>query len=165
MSILFIMFVSIPAFASYTQTLNNVKFYAMDDTDGDNNDDTVILEIDNYLTSSSKFLQYSCDGSNWNNAGSSITLSVTDGKKELVYMRIYDGSNADNDGTLKFLGTNGPNLWNMVRIEWGTGDSIGLSLAVPEGSDSVSPASAPVPGAAWILGAGILGLVGFRRKT
>lgn len=40
----------------------------------------------------------------------------------------------------------------------------GLNLWTPQGEGTVSTSAVPVPAAAWLLGAGIIGLIGIRRK-
>lgn len=54
-------------------------------------------------------------------------------------------------------------VWSFV-----TGDSTDYIYAIrtyEDGSSAVAPSAVPVPGAVWLLGSGLMGLVGLRRKN
>ena len=55
----------------------------------------------------------------------------------------------------------GSSLYHTVVANFSPGISVNTAAGK---SDSVSPAPVPLPGAVWLLGAGLIGLVGVRRK-
>jgi hypothetical protein len=66
--------------------------------------------------------------------------------------------------TLTFIGNGTNGLWNNVRLNFG---GLEYLIATPEGHDYVAdhnPASTPIPAAAWLLGSGLLGLIGIGKR-
>ena len=84
--------------------------------------------------------------------------------KQLIYFKITDGTNEDNNGSLEFTGYDGmydgiPG-YSSVLINWNGGYQIEFVTA--DANDHLGPV--PIPATAWLLGAGLFGLVGIRRK-
>ena len=147
--------------ANFVQTLDEVSFYVVDDNTP-SGDDSVTLEI--FSIAQSGTLQYSTDKSTWTDIyGNSIAIATGSDDWERVWFRLDLGSGSYvTKGTLTFSGADG-NLWNAVSIEWDGNNGVTFNTAGD--NDNVAPV--PIPGAVWLLGSGLIGLVAFggrRRK-
>jgi len=107
-------------------------------------------------------LQYNIGNgfSDWDttaNAEANNVFDTVDGKL-LITFQLYNEANGGTTitgGTLTFLGD------YTAIIEW-EGFSITVAATNSGCGDTLGPV--PIPSTAWILGTGIIGLVGIRRK-
>jgi len=142
-----------------------VQFYSVDDS-GDSNASIFITDI-NLLNG--MLLWYKVGGGAWTSYTSQlINVGTTEnGGRTLVSLGI--GSDVNNliysALSMQFLGENSnlPNHFDSLIINWTDTlytkvDFVGNA----NGVDNLSPV--PLPGAVWLLGAGLIGLVGVRRK-
>lgn len=117
----------------------------------------------------------STPGSVFSGAGHGLTPPA--GTKEVVAVTFnFNPANPTNFifGTLGGLtllqsGVNGNSLnWSIDKSSittpfWFGGQTIDLSTAVIDHTN-ISSTNTPIPGAAWLLGSGVLGLFGLKRK-
>jgi hypothetical protein len=128
------------------------------------------IEIQYFNVLNATSLEYSTNsGSTWESAGG-MTGSFFVGdveNKKLVKFRVGNGIGGYYDtATLLFYGhSKDPNtirddksLFRSVSVSFING----VSFNTAEFNHFVSPV--PLPGAVWLLGAGLIGLVGVRRK-
>lgn len=149
------------------QTLTNVRFWALDDPDPtftDNSDGSVTFTIVDFTGDD---VQYSLTPTveiSWSSFINGTTISVD--TKELVYLRLDDGSSLDYTGLLSFSGFDRTyyevDAYNSLIIFWDEENQTQLFWETPTSEDDIGPV--PIPGTVWILGSGIIGLVGIRRK-
>ena len=150
----------------YTVGPTSAQFFAIDNlgTDGNN---SVTLSNTSYTPGYT--LQYSVVSGAWIDIVpfSTFTVSTTD-HRQLVQLRL-DPVGVENNyittATMAFAGQYAPgsSLYNTVQLLFSGGvGSFLFASATPAGTDHVSPV--PIPGAVWLLGAGLIGLVGVRRR-
>jgi hypothetical protein len=149
----------------YTMGPASAQFFAVDNlgTDGDN-----LVTLTNLSYTPGYTLQYSVGSDVWNTiaAFNNFTVSTTE-HFQLVQLRLF--SNTDpvtyiTTATMTFSGQyekDSP-LYNSVQFLFGDAGSYKFAFETPAGTDHVSPV--PLPGALWLFGAGLIGLVGVRRK-
>jgi len=139
-----------------------VSFYLIDNPndplpDGDN---LVELDVFNYGVTS---LDYSWDGSNWESyTGDGFDVDTT----RLIYFRA-DESYTTGLMTFQALQTEqyyGLPAYRSLVIDWAGGASTELTFTTAKYKDFLAPAPVPIPATAWIFGAGLVGLIGVRRK-
>jgi hypothetical protein len=89
--------------------------------------------------------------------------------RNLVELRVKPGVGDYIYGAIKmvFIGENStlPNHYDSLNVYWTafTDPSVKIDfIGTNDGVDNVSPV--PLPGAVWLLGAGLIGLVGVRRR-
>ncbi len=143
--------------------MNPVTFYVVDDDTG-SNDDSVTLNF-SYVSWGSVTLQYSLDNSNWSNVGTSVSVAASNWQQ--VWLRLDLGSGFyDTDGDVTLLGLEqNSGLYNAVQVAWGGApgqNDLNISIGVANDDDNIG--AVPIPGAVWLLGSGLLGLVGIRRR-
>ena len=147
---------------AFANLVDPVSFYLIDDpnspaTGGDN---SVTLAVTNLLGTYS--LQYSFDDNNWTDwsPGTHFTVNT----KKLMYFQIYKGSSYDTAADLTFMSHQGVyyglDSFRSLVIDWGQGNRV--TFTTPEDTDFIG--TVPIPATAWLFGAGLLGLVGIRRK-
>jgi hypothetical protein len=118
-------------------------------------------------------LFYKVDGGNtWFNAAALNPVRIADGIHPVVPA-----------GTVNNTGVNGPVDYNVTNItnanitlaqtvaagqtltlRWVDDNAVNISPDQVIGLDNVNVTATPIPAAAWLLGSGLLGLVGMRRK-
>ncbi len=85
------------------------------------------------------------------------------GVSQLVSFRLTDGSTGGEiyQGTMEFSGASlcDPTLFTKIVVEWD--DSYG-SIEIVNSCEGFSPV--PIPATAWLLGSGLFGLIGIRRR-
>jgi len=148
--------------------LNPVRFFVVDDNSNPSpdGDDAVTLSGGSFIPDGWALQWSDFAGGPWADVGDlGAGLKVDTGSDDwnLVYFRITKNGSVDNTANLTFFGSDG-DLWNNVRIEW---DETGLwytsfSFLTPGDNDNVAPV--PLFASAFLLGSGLIGLVGIRRK-
>jgi hypothetical protein len=169
----FLIVIPINAFSStfmpdFTQTLSNVRFWALDDPIS-NDDDTVTFSNVLFSTEFEANVQYSLTptvDNSWNEFTGGTTITPVDNEKQLVYLRVNDTSELYYNGILTFSGFDrhyyGLDAYNSLSVLWGDVGTLTVSFTTPVGDDDVAPV--PIPATVWLFGAGLVGLVGIRRK-
>ncbi len=78
---------------------------------------------------------------------------------EVVFLK----TNINNlPAMMMFEGPDDP-FWNSLVVDFDPSDTLeGLVLITPSEGDHVAPV--PIPASVWILGSGLLGLIGLRRR-
>jgi hypothetical protein len=112
-------------------------------------------------------LQYSTNGgSSWlsltNFVNSTITLNPTAGASQLIQFQFLLNGNSYS-GNVDFGGVDGAGLWHSATLNFYSGSQwYAYLIGTAGGLDHVGgpPASTPIPAAAWLLGSGLLGLIG-----
>jgi hypothetical protein len=118
-----------------------------------------VFNLDFSGTYPSPVLEYKYDNSAWAPVGSSeITIP---GVQHQVYFRLFfDNQQPITKAALYYRGNDGI-YYNGLDMLWnGYGE---LSNVTMSNKDKIS--QVPVPAAVWLFGAGMLGLLGLRRKA
>ena len=139
-----------------------VCFYLLDDTDAGDDGQVALSILQPFSLPSGYYLAYNIGSGwdSWSNAPSYFSVPT----KKLIYFKITDGFIEDDDGILTFTGYDGVyhtvDGYSSVLINW---DGLyQIHFATADASDHVGPV--PIPATVWIFGAGLMGLVGIRRK-
>jgi len=147
--------------------LEYVQFWVLDDPNsfGGNNDNVQFSYLDLTIPSGS-FVEYSEDNSNWFTLDTGDSITVTE--KLILYLRLNDGlNNYDTSGDLTFSGFDrnyySVDAYSTLVIDWNPNANVELSLISATSDDDIGPV--PIPGTVWIFGAGLIGLVGIRKKV
>jgi hypothetical protein len=142
-----------------------IQFYLVDDDGKGDKDSIVKLSYANFTGFS---LQYSLTGlsGTWNNYYGQDINTGSNGGELLTWWRAKKGSANPQyytSGDLYFLAGTGDGLYKSVLIDW---DKIGFTLQIANGKDRIKPfiAAVPIPGAVWLLGSGVFGLLMFRGR-
>lgn len=174
-----ILILSIAAFLvfAFTQqaSASLAQFYAVDNLGTSGGDNLVTLETTSYNPGYT--LQYKEGSGSWQNVTTlfyqsifqksyfTVDTSETTDFRELVQLRLLNNSNSSTitNATMLFVGQYfNSNLYNHVELVFGSNTSFLFAAATPGDTDKVSPV--PLPGAVLLLGTGLIGLVGVRRK-
>jgi hypothetical protein len=150
-----------PVDESFWQYDTEVKFLAVNGTSSES-------DLVNFILTNAVYpdkAQYRIDpNGSWITLKFSQQISVPN--NTIVYLQLNDG---DNNGTLQFIGDADYSFdaYTNLNIFWGGG--------IPEEEDpgqitiafSTNGAAAPVPlpATVWLLGAGVMAIVGIRRKN
>ena len=143
--------------------MDPVTFFVVDDDTG-SNDDSVTLNF-SYISWGSAQLQYSLDNSAWTDVMSEVTVAASNWQQ--VWLRLDLASGYDTDGDVTLLGLEqNSGLYNAVQVVWGMvpGQNSYLNVSIGVANDDDNIGAVPIPGAVWLLGSGLLGLVGIRRR-
>jgi hypothetical protein len=135
------------------------------DNFGSDGDYTVKLSFISTLSG----LQYKYGGGDWTDLGlfgflfpglykGALDVATGDDHSEVVYFKTNSGNTTAG---MLFYGFDNP-LWNSVAFGFDLNGIPGLVFATPGQGDHVAPV--PIPTALWLLGSGLLGLIGIRRK-
>jgi hypothetical protein len=163
---LFFGFASLAAAGIYNEGYNfplpSASFWAVDG----NADGSVTIASGNYVFLGGA-VQYRYGSEIWKPLASSNSIIIEPGSggQTQVFLRYLQGSGSTiSAATMFYTGKINPSdsnspLYHNVGVNFG-GNALSMDTAA--GSDSVSPV--PLPGAVWLLGAGLLGLVGIRRR-
>ncbi|MBN2808381.1 MAG: VPLPA-CTERM sorting domain-containing protein [Deltaproteobacteria bacterium] len=91
-----------------------------------------------------------------------------------MWLRLDLGSGSvgvyDTGGDVTLLGLEeNSGLYNAVNIVWNEIQSpeygnLSLNISVGVANDDDNIGAVPIPGAIWLLGSGLLGMVGMRRR-
>jgi hypothetical protein len=82
-----------------------------------------------------------------------LTFSTAGGD---VNVNLFDLVGAQKNGTLNYFAFSSDSLISSVTFHDAGNDGYAV--------DNISTAT-PIPGAVWLLGSGLLGLIGLRRRT
>ena len=101
--------------------------------------------------------------------GFSLLIPTINGEMQVFLQSVAGGPFgpfAESAASMTYTGKlqpsdTGSSLYHTVVANFSPGISINTAAGK---SDSVSPSPVPLPGAVWLLGAGVVGLVGVRRK-
>lgn len=131
---------------------------------GSSGDEMVQLSI----TSTFSGLMYQYGGNAWTEVlltqiypgffVGSLYVVTGDDHREAVNLKTGSGGNT---ASMVFYGFDDP-LWNSIALNFDPNQSSNLVSATPGDGDHVAPI--PIPAALWLFGAGLLGLLGIRRK-
>ena len=99
------------------------------------------------------YLQVYNDGP-WDLLNTFTSISFFANGAEIIIPKSYFG----DDGLLDFK------LASQYTVDLGTGSYSGILDYAPDIHFTSTTATVPVPAAAWLLGSGLLGLLGIRRK-
>ncbi len=140
--------------------LNNVQFYAVDDTASG---DYFLLSLKQMYDAKTKTLSYSFDNSSWTTYTAPVQIgsSTTAGWKQIIFLKLND----DTSGYVNFNTYNrydyNLDLFNAFSVDFDGANKVELVLA---GSPTDKVAPTPIPPAALLLGVGMLGMVSFRKR-
>jgi len=143
--------------------MDDVSFFAVDDISdpvGGNGSVTLTNLMINYYGTDPATLEYSVDQSNWFVAGDSFTVNPVSGGVEQVYLRLNCGTDMVTSGVITFLSPEG-DLFNGLKVDWS--NQIDMTITIADNDDNVAPV--PIPAAVWLLGSGLFGLIGVRRRS
>ncbi len=142
--------------------LDPVSFFVVDDQDSPD-PGAVVLTTSSFNLPAGFQVEYLYSGViDWTALNPLTTFSTPVQGRELVFLRLFNASTSgmDTSGDLTFQGYEAQDLYTTLIIDWGT---VNLTISTAGNDDNVAPV--PVPGAIWLLGSGILCLIGTRRKA
>jgi hypothetical protein len=160
-----------PAEDPFTEFSDPARFLVINNF-GDVGDGEVNLVVQGY-TFPAGTLQYKYGESDWLSiAGYAETLHIDTGAdlRELVYFRfLLSPEQTITDASMTFSGYDAP-FYNSVSMLFGPSaplpgssyGSVAFAVGTPDKGNHVAPA--PIPGAVWLLGSGMFGLFGIRKK-
>lgn len=147
------------ASADLTTPYGTAQFFAVDAFGTGGGDGSVTLSSSNWTGGT---LQYRLGSTGDFTTVSDNKIVVTTPSRQLVQFQVVGITNPTM-ATMTFFGPDG-SLYNSVLLNFHD-NNIGifrLAFETPSLDDHASPV--PLPGAVWLLGAGLIGLVGVRRK-
>jgi hypothetical protein len=171
-------------FYAYAETNDSLSFFALDVGFDDNELDFVSLTYADGFSEMTGFglaMSYIEDGSD-EFAGASLldtvngdpgltgALDLSAGEDQLLFSVVFTATDVETEWTGADIwlewnagGTGGGLYWSSGEI----GQNIGTSStdATDLGDDGADFSAVPVPAAVWLLGSGLLGLVGLRRRS
>ena len=113
-------------------------------------------------------LQYKYGATVWTPfTGFSLLIPTINGEMQVFLQYVAGGSGSEvSAASMTYTGKlqpsdTGSSLYHTVVANFSPGISVNTAAGK---SDSVSPVPVPLPGAVWLLGAGLIGLVGVRRR-
>lgn len=160
---------------NYTITNSEVKFYLVDwDTTQFNGQ---IIMTASTLGASIAGLQYSLDGNSWNSfsgTGNTGTVSITIAAltlphTQLMYLKYGSDTIADSMIFQSYSGSSGIytapahlSLFTGLVVNFDSSQWMKITFASNALNDKFAPV--PVPPSIWLMGAGLVGLIGLRRR-
>ena len=150
----------------YSQGLvDEVSFWLHDDPDS-NDPGEIVLSTMTYGLPAGYQLEYFYSGvSDWTVLGPATSFATTVEGSKLVFLRLYnpDTGVEDRSGELTFLGLEGTDLYTTLAIDWDESYLMALSITTAGNDDNLAP-QAPLPGAVWLLGPGLVGILCTRKR-
>jgi hypothetical protein len=143
---------------------NPFGFYVYDT----NNDQSVSLSLGGFSPYGT--LEYSTDGGNWNNFTSTVPITLSgNATSQLIQFHLLIGPDIYTFGTIEFGGEVNNGLWHSATLNFYnsiTNQWLAYTVGTAGGSDSIgnAPTTTPIPAAAWLLGSGLLGLIGIGKR-
>jgi len=153
--------------------MSSVNFYALDDiTEPINGDGSVTITASTVTFTANGIvaaaltdmkLKYKYGLTLWLDAGSEFAVSTPLGGMTQVYLALFDLNDnlLTTAGVLDLMGDEfGTGEYNGYSVVWD--NNVTMTFGVASDDDNLS--AVPIPAAVWLLGSGLLGLVGIRRR-
>jgi hypothetical protein len=139
----------------------SAQFWVYDGPDTDHN---VALTVTDFLLLTPATLQYNIGGTWTNLFPGNNSLTIGANPSQLIQFRLDLGSsNYLYDAEMSW-GAPAGSLFNGVSLNFGP--YWAFAFCTPGGTDHVgnAPTTTPIPAAAWLLGSGLLGLIGIGKR-
>jgi hypothetical protein len=143
-------------------------FWVYDNFGSGGGDGHVNLALDELpLTEDTLILQYGIGSSSWQdfdpNLRDNIPITTSTGQF-ISFQLLVNGTAFTGTPTLKFIGPDTEGFWNSARLRFGNYEYVFLTTEDGDHVGAKAPTTTPIPAAAWLLGSGLLGLIGIGKR-